>query len=449
MHYEYDIDESIMIPLENDKGESDTMAKLNVPNRTIFCHDNLGILENINTACIDLIYLDPPFNKNKNFVAPITSSAKGAQFSDIFRQEHVNDEWLLTIQQDEPGLFMYLNSTKLIGTNNYTYCYLCYMAIRLIECKRILKSNGSLYLHCDPTMSHYLKQVLDIIFGDDNFINEIIWHYQTGGGSKRWFARKHDIILFYSKSGKYVFNHDAVKMRRTEKSIERARNPTGARIKSDDTDKTAMDVWTDLQALNPMSKERTGYPTQKPLALLERIIQASSKKGDVVLDPFCGCATTCVAAENLGRKWIGIDVSNMARELVNKRLNDETQQGELIAGKIIEIKPAEVEPPMRTDEGAKDTKQKFVYVISHHNYQGEYKVGVASNVDRRLSSYQTSDPDRAYKKEFEQLTPYFNEIEKKIHNDFDNKHEWVKGDIKEIIKTIKTLHKKGNRGKII
>ena len=438
------------------------MAKINVPNRTIFCHDNLGVLENINTACVDLIYLDPPFNKNKKFVAPITSSAKGAEFSDIFRKEDVKDEWLLTIRQDEPDLYEYLKATKAIGNNEYTYCYLCYMAIRLIECKRILKPTGSIYLHCDPTMSHYLKVVMDCIFEEDNFRNEVIWHYRRWSNVSNHFQKMHDIILFYAKDKKSLFNvllqeysvpevientvrgvvdGKLVRLKDEEGNyIERAKKNEGVAMH---------DVWNDINFIAPTSKERTGYPTQKPLALLDRIIKASTKKGDIVLDPFCGCATTCVAAEKLGRQWIGVDISNMARELVNKRLNTETEQGELVAGKIIDIKPAEVVPPKRTDEGAKDKKQKYVYVISNPQYKNEYKVGVASDMKKRLGSYQTSDPNRSYKEEFSLLTPYFNEIEIKIHEDFDNQHEWVKGDLKEIIKAIESHHRKGRKGTLI
>ena len=163
------------------------MNKCNVANRTIFLHDNLDVLQNINPDCIDLIYLDPPFNKNKKFTAPIGSSAEGAEFSDIFREEDVKDEWLQTIQEDQPELHHYLNGIKGVG-KHYNFAYLAYIAIRLIECHRILKPTGSLYLHCDPTMSHYLKTTLDCIFGEDQFRNEIVWCYSTSGRSKQFFC---------------------------------------------------------------------------------------------------------------------------------------------------------------------------------------------------------------------------------------------------------------------
>ena len=142
-------------------------------NRTIFCDDNLEILTGINSECIDLIYLDPPFNKNKTFTAPIGTSAEGASFTDIFREEDIKKDWLVTIQENYPELSRYLNGIRGVG-KPYNFAYLAYMAIRLIECHRVLKSTGSVYLHCDPTMSHYLKTVMDCVFGEDNFRNEII-----------------------------------------------------------------------------------------------------------------------------------------------------------------------------------------------------------------------------------------------------------------------------------
>ena len=194
--------------------EIPTMER-NIQNRTIFCHDNLEILQGINSSCVDLIYLDPPFNKNKKFSAPVGSSAEGADFTDVFREKDVKDEWLQSIKEDYDGLYQFLDGVKNLSNivseqkNNhylYNYCYLAYMAIRLIECHRILKDTGSIYLHCDPTMSHYLKILLDVIFGEKNFRNEIVWGYRTGGNSKWQFSKKHDIIFFYSKSNNKIFN---------------------------------------------------------------------------------------------------------------------------------------------------------------------------------------------------------------------------------------------------
>ncbi|MCY4312270.1 MAG: hypothetical protein OXD44_00970, partial [Gammaproteobacteria bacterium] len=135
------------------------MTECNVKNRTIFNDDNLDVLRGINSECIDLIYLDPPFNKNKKFTAPIGSSAVGAEFSDIFREKDVKDEWLVTIEQDHPELYHYLKGVRGVG-NPYNFAYLAYMGIRLLECYRVIKQTGSIYLHCDPTMSHYLKTAM-------------------------------------------------------------------------------------------------------------------------------------------------------------------------------------------------------------------------------------------------------------------------------------------------
>ncbi len=198
--------------------------------------------------------------------------------------------------------------------------YLSYMTNRLRECWRVLKPTGSLYLHCDPTMSHKLKLVLDGLFEKRNFRNEIIWHYQTGGVGKQWFARKHDTVLFYTKSGEYTFCPDRTRIPRTPEVIRRIKSGIKNATRSKDLSKLPMDVWTDIQAINAMAKERIGYPTQKPVALLERIIKASSDPGDVVLDPFCGCGTTIHAAQNLERRWIGIDICVQACKVIQHRI---------------------------------------------------------------------------------------------------------------------------------
>ena len=297
---------------------------MNVENRTLFIADNLDIMRGMDSDTIDLIYLDPPFNTKRQYKAPIGSPAEGASFKDIWTDEDVKDGWYSEIAEDYPQIH------QIILAAEHTYdhsmmIYLMAMGIRLIEMKRILKPTGSIYLHCDPTASHYLKLVMDSIFGNQNFRNEIVWHYHTGGASKRWFSKKHEIILFYSLSDKYQFFSERVRVPRTPKSLKRAANPKGARISVTDINKLSPDVWSDISSMNPMSKERTGYPTQKPLALLDRIIKASSNEGDMVLDPFCGCATACVAAERLGRQWIGIDISPSAETITKLRLTDEAE----------------------------------------------------------------------------------------------------------------------------
>jgi len=407
------------------------MTECNVENRTIFCDDNLDVLRGINSECIDLIYLDPPFNKNKRFTAPIGTSAEGAEFSDIFRKEDVKEEWLISIEQDYPELYHYLNGIKGVG-KPYNFAYLAYMAIRLIECHRILKSTGSLYLHCDPTMSHYLKVVMDCVFGEDNFKAEVVWGYRTQGVSLTSWPKKHDVLLYYGKSGKTTFHPQKQKLI-YKKPFRHTQIDTEGNYY---VEVYVRDVWDDdpeTKALLSQSVERTGYPTQKPVKLLERVIKASSSKSDIVLDPFCGCATTCVAAERLERQWIGIDISIKAYELVKERLTKES---------VAIWKPdtnvnMRTDPPKRTDLEKDYREKKYVYVISHPSYPGEYKVGVAKNYKSRLNSYQTSDPDRQYKIEYKLHTPHFRECEAYIHRIFPNKHEWEQGDLKKIISEIK------------
>ena len=418
------------------------MGKLNVMPRTIFCRDNIDVLRGINTGCIDLIYLDPPFNKKKVFTAPLGSSAEGAAFSDIFKAKDIKDEWVKSIEYENPELHACLAGVKTFS-NQYNYCYLVYMAIRLIECHRILKDDGSLYLHCDPTMSHYLKIVMDCVFGEKNFRNEIIWHYATGGASRHFYAKKHDVLLFYSKQQGYRFNPEAARMHRTPEVLRRLRSGSPNATRAESETKLPVDVFDDIQALNAMAKERIGYPTQKPLALLERIIKISSNAGDVVLDPFCGCATTCVAAEKLGRQWLGVDVSHRAYELVNQRLevlyaeqSENSLTTPVLSGGYTQAHYT-TKVPVRGQEERQE--QGYVYVIGNHSWPNIYKVGIAKDPKRRLNSYQTSDPYRAYTLCYAQKTAFYKEIEQEMHNQFAATNEWIAGDVNEIIAAIKKL----------
>ena len=441
------------------------MSQATLKNRTIFCKDNIEILEGINSNSIDLIYLDPPFNKNKIFAAPIGSSAEGSSFKDIFREEDLKEEWIQTIKEDNEELFSLLHGIKNMG-NRYNFCYLCYMAIRLVDLRRILKSTGSLYLHCDSTMSHYLKIVLDCIFGyytkTDDFqllplekidspkytkeienlfpkidskgekYNTFVPLYCSKSMGARpnlcyewrgfknlhpsgWRLSKERMEEEYKK-GNIVIGNGKIERRQYFKDYKGI--PLG-------------NLWSDIA--NVRGSESTGYPTQKPLALMHRIIAASSEEGDVVLDPFCGCATTCVASEMLKRKWIGVDVSVKAFELVKKRLKKEIKPDLLDPEKEVSFS---TEAPKRTDLGEKTQNLKWVYVISNPAYKGEYKVGIAKDWQARLNSYQTADPDRAYSMEYKKETPLFREIEKHIHSKFENNHEWVKADLKNIIAQI-------------
>ena len=197
--------------------------------------------------------------------------------------------------------------------------FLCFMAVRLLETHRILKDTGSIFLHCDPTASHYLKELMDAIFGKNNFINEIIWYYKNASRGKTQFAKAHDIIFWYSKTSDYVFNRDDVLVPYESGMTEWRYRKAG---KEPPKGKTPDDVIV-MPSLNTMAKERTGHPTQKPLELYKQFIEAASNKGGMVLDPFCGCATTCVAAEQLSREWVGIDLWKRAHEVVWDRLREE------------------------------------------------------------------------------------------------------------------------------
>ena len=315
----------------------------NWENRTLFHGDNLAFLRAMNSESVDLIATDPPFNKGRDFHATPDSLAAGSKFQDRWSwEEDVHQGWIDLITDDHPKLMEAIESAR-YAHSDAMGAYMCFMSVRLIAMRRVLRNTGSIYLHCDPTASHYLKAAMDAIFGWKNFRNQIIWHYATGGAGKSQYAKKHDVILFYTKSNEFNFQPNRIRTARTEKAMKRAQNPNGARISASDGTKLPVDVWTDIQALNPVARERTGYPTQKPLELYERILLASSDEGDVVLDPFAGCATTLVAAERLNREWVGIDIWEDAHKLVQDRLKATTG----ILGEIKLTKSI----PNRTDDG--------------------------------------------------------------------------------------------------
>ena len=319
-------------------------GKPNFKHQTIWTGDNLDILRGFNSECIDLIYLDPPFNSNTNYAAPIGSQAAGAEFKDTWGLSDINLAWHGEIKHDYPGLYDLLHATRKIHGDSMM-SYLIYMAIRIMELHRVLKPTGSIYLHCDPTASHYLKLLMDSIFGKKQFRNEVVWQYYMGGKPEKDFARKHDILLRYAKTETWIFNplsvdrHLDFKPSLTDDSANAKtwKNALGywSRV-------TCPDVWQIKSVFN-MSRQYVGYPTQKPLALLQRIIKSSSNYGDMVLDPFCGCATACIAAEMEEREWVGIDISPKAAELVEQRMVKEV--GVLYAG----IHREDI--PQRTDMG--------------------------------------------------------------------------------------------------
>ena len=360
----------------------------------LYYGDNLAVLrESIADESVDLIYLDPPFNSNASYNVLF----KGPQGNDSAAQiEAFDDTWHWNdsaeaaygdvMRSGNGAAAEMLRAMRGFLGENDMMAYLAMMAVRLLELHRVLKPTGSLYLHCDPTASHYLKILLDAVFGARNFRNEIVWQRSTGKSlmSVR-LPTNHDIILSYQKSDDYCWNQEnlyipydvtdlpektAAKYRHrdddgrlyrldslinpnsnrpnltyeflgvtrvwrwTRERMQRAhadgivvqtapgRVPQMKRYLDEQEGIPISDVWTDIPPINSRAQERLGYPTQKPVALLERILNASSNPGDVVLDPFCGCGTTVHAAQKLGRQWIGIDVTHLAIGLIEKRLRD-------------------------------------------------------------------------------------------------------------------------------
>ncbi len=328
-------------------------------NRTIFIRDNLAVLRCLDDQTIDLIYLDPPFNSNKNYGSPIGSKEAGFHFKDMWYLNDTKEEWWGELSDKHTNLYEIIHGIGSVNGDK-DKAYLIYMTMRLLEMHRILKDTGSIYLHCDQTMSHSLKLVMDSIFGKKNYMNEIIWKRDSAGKgakktSKQW-SKEFDILLVYQKTkDKFYTNVFLEKLTNTQTKEYIYKEPNGRRFKKvtlGDYSKKSIhnfklqnliyktstgkeykkyyldqakfvigSIWNDIVNLSKgQKKEKRRYATQKPLKLLERIIKASCPEGGVVLDPFCGCSTACIASEKLQRKWIGIDLSPRAETLVFKRL---------------------------------------------------------------------------------------------------------------------------------
>lgn len=302
----------------------------------LYYGDNLDVLRlHVPDASVDLVYLDPPFNSNAtyNVLFGHASGEKAAAqikaFDDTWHWDSAAAAAFEQAVSNGGDVAKALVAFRTLLGPSTMLAYLAMMAPRLVELHRVLKSTGSLYLHCDPTASHYLKLLLDAVFGARSFENEIIWWYRKWSKSTTRFLRNHDVILFYSKAPDHYF-----KVLRVPLSPSTLKRFGGKRQDFADEARTRKitgeeesaggfrpDVW-DINLIAANSAERLGYPTQKPIALLEVIMEASSKPGDVVLDPFCGCGTTIAAAEKLKRHWIGIDLTYLAMSLIKSRLTE-------------------------------------------------------------------------------------------------------------------------------
>ncbi|MDE0423328.1 MAG: site-specific DNA-methyltransferase [Candidatus Poribacteria bacterium] len=309
---------------------------------TLYFGDNLEVMREMSDQRVDLICTDPPFNSGRDYNAFLTDSlAQSKAFTDTWiwddpaQDSRADIERRARTSDAYKALDTCLKGYDLVlqnavsGNKGATRAYLAFMGPRLVEMHRILKDTGSIYLHCDPTASHYLKGVMDAIWDQDNhskneyFRNEIVWCYRGGGVPKKYFSRKHDIIFRYAKTNNITFNVDDIRQPYSEKSQERlkykARAFRGDRVydnyNMNEKGKHPEDWWV-MQPVMPSSKERLGYPTQKPRSLYDRMIKASSNEGDLVMDPFAGCGTTIDAAETLNRFWIGIDP--MRRRLADR-----------------------------------------------------------------------------------------------------------------------------------
>jgi site-specific DNA-methyltransferase (adenine-specific) len=430
-----------------------------VETNALYYGDNLDILRKyVPDESVDLVYLDPPFNSN-------------ADYNVIFRDEsgRGSDAQLLAFEDTwhwGPGVesqYAYLTNTSLhrgrvpeavasiigalrqgLGTNQMT-AYLVEMAVRLVELHRVLKPTGSLWLHCDPTASHYLKLVLDAIFGPKRFLNEVVWQRTGAHNDARRFGRVTDTLLYYAKGETYTFHPQfteyapeylAERYRYVDESgrrfwantmtaAEPRRNPTRVfrgkemspppsthwRFLQPEIDRLeaeghiyysksgmpyvksylderkgrpAQNLWTDI-VMSKSGAERLGYPTQKPLALLERVIEASSNPGDLVLDPFCGCGTAVVAAQKLGRRWLGIDITHLSIAVMRARLRDSFP--ELGAVKVIG-QPNEVDGARMLAAQSLEGRYEFQYwALSLIDAQpvGDRKKGADSGIDGRIT----------------------------------------------------------------
>ena len=433
----------------------------------LYYGDNLEVLrEHVADASVDLIYLDPPFNSNASYNVLFRAPSGGGTdasieaFDDTWQWGPAAEDALADIRASgNHKLHTLMAAIRAALGDNALMAYLAMMAVRLVELHRVLKDTGSLYLHCDPTASHYLKLVLDAIFGAENFRNEITWKRTTTHSDSKTWSRVSDIILFFTKTTKFTWNtpreahgeeykstkyryddgdgrglyrldnmtspnprpnmmyewlgfpfpqmgwryqletmqrlHDEGRIwypTNADGSYNMAKRPQLKRYLAEMAGGVMGTVWTDIPPINSQAQERLGYPTQKPRALLERIIAASSNPGDVVLDPFCGCGTAVDAAEKLGRKWLGIDVTHLAIGLIEKRMHegyDRPGDGYVLPFEVIGV-PKDKDSALRlAEEKPHDFQNWFCLKVGGYPLDGGRK-GADRGVDGHFYPYENS-----------------------------------------------------------
>lgn len=388
----------------------------------LFYGDNLDILrKKISDEVIDLCYIDPPFNSKRNYNQIYNNIgdediAQAQAFIDTWRWDDLAIKGYDEIIANDRGIFQpqlveFVKGMHSILHEGSLLAYLVSMALRVTEIQRVLKKTGSLFLHCDPTSSHYLKLLLDAVFcpqGGD-YQNEIVWCYSQGGKSKKYFGRKHDVIFWYSKSDQYFFERDSVRLPLTPHKADASGRNYGGRMGVDedgrpytekwgtgkkklyryylDKGKIPEDWWTDINSIQADAKERMGYPTQKPEALLERIIKACSKEDDLILDAYCGCGTTAVVAQRLKRKWIGIDITYQSISLVLKRL-EESFGSKILADIAVDgiprdIKSAKALAHKKDDRLRKEFEKWAVLTYTNNRAVINQKKGADAGIDGR------------------------------------------------------------------
>ncbi len=401
--------------------------------KTLYYGDNLEILRNkIPDASVDLCYIDPPFNSKRSYfqiynnIGGSEDKAQAQAFVDTWSWDTQAIEGFEEITTNANGRFTrqaieLIKGLELVLGKHDLLAYLVHMTLRVTEIFRVLKPTGSFYLHCDPTASHYLKLILDAVFCGQGgeFQNEVVWHYRRWTSNATRYQRMHDVIFFYTKSDSYVFNPPFIEptegqKKKHERGWDRNSVPINgirqpqlliynkekvdeavrsgiinlsefARVVEVKENKTVShDVW-DIDYINSQAKERMGYPTQKPEALLERIIKASSNPGDVVLDAYCGCGTTVAVAERLNRQWIGIDITYHSISLILKRLADAYGE-QVLQSLVVDGIPQDVEAARalanREDDRVRKEFEKWA-VLTYTNNRGAIneKKGADKGVD--------------------------------------------------------------------